>query len=287
MANPNASAELSGILALPAPERFAPLTALARNLTRGEAGADLIAAAAVDLLAQAEGTGRERCDLGEALAALGDPRLRLPDAPDYWVQVDTEDGPIAVGRFPVTNAEWRHFIAEGGYDERKWWSDDGWAWKSACQDLWPTQASAPDAAPYVADNQPVIGVSFWEAEAYARAHGARLPRFDERVYVARGAKKRPYPWGSPFGEGNANTREEALGRPCAVGLFLGDRTPEGVSDLAGNVAEWAEDGVADQRFYAPGAFNQPSMAAWAKAREIAPPDFRTEALGFRLARDLS
>jgi formylglycine-generating enzyme required for sulfatase activity len=157
-------------------------------------------------------------------------------------------------------------------------------------------------APFIVANQPVVGVTFYEAQAYATAHGARLARTDERVWVVRGEERRPYPWGAPFGEGQANTREEALNRPCAVGLFVGDRTPEGVSDLAGNVAEWTDDEEVEYvdydsvedgqeppvrmfRVIHPGAWDQPSMASWAKAIALKAPESRWTALGFRLARD--
>ena len=132
------------------------------------------------------------------------------------------------------------------------------------------------------------------------AANARLPRVDERVWVVRGTERRPYPWGAPFGEGNANTREEVLGRPCAVGLYVRDCTPDGVSDLAGNVGEWTadsrevspeeavgapnDDGKHIEFFIHPGSWNEPSMAAWAKALSMAPPSARWTGLGFRLVR---
>ena len=52
----------------------------------------------------------------------------------------------------------------------------------------------------------------------------------------RGDANRPYPWGQPFGQGNANTNEATLGKPVAIGLFIADCTPDGIYDLAGNVA---------------------------------------------------
>jgi formylglycine-generating enzyme required for sulfatase activity len=147
------------------------------------------------------------------------------------------------------------------------------------------RARAAGSEPFVVPNQPVVGVTWYEADAYARSSGARLPHADERVWVSRGRERRPYPWGSPFGEGNANTREEVLGRPCAVGLYLRDCTPEGVHDLAGNAAEWTADGVGAEKLIHPGAWDQPSMAAWAKALAMVAPDNRWAGLGFRLARD--
>src|SRR3954452_8656300 len=74
-----------------------------------------------------------------------------------------------IGRHPVTNATWMHFCEGGGYVRREWWSREGWAWKEdydithhAC-----AEAGDPDA--------PVVHVSWFEADAFARAHGLRLP----------------------------------------------------------------------------------------------------------------
>ena len=242
------------------------------------------------VLSSGEGTARERLVIGETLGWLGDPRILSPQDPSYWVKVDTDDGPVHLGRFPVTNAEFQQFSDSGGYDDATHWSAEGLGWKARCSDPWPVttrMARSPgsDARWLVVPNQPVVGVTRFEAEAYATSVGARLPRFDERQCAVRGADKRPYPWGSPFGAGNANTQEEALRRPCAVGLYVGDRTPEGVADLAGNVGEWSADWAGHGYWIAPGAWDQPSMASWAKARELQPPDARSASLGFRLVRD--
>jgi formylglycine-generating enzyme required for sulfatase activity len=264
-------------------ERLAALITKA-TAVKGQADGALVREL-VQALELGTGTGRQRLALGEVLGLLGDPRLRRPNEAGYWVTVSSDLGPITIGRFPVTNAEFRAWAENGGYTDRAAWSDDGWAWLQDTSDPWPVHANQPESAPFVVPNQPVVGVTHWEALAYATSVGARLPRRDERVWVVRGQERRPYPWGSPFGEGNANTSEEVLGRPTAVGLFQRDRTPEGVCDLAGNVAEWVADDVGDQRIVHPGSWNQPSMAAWAKAVALYAPDVRRADLGFRLARD--
>ena len=74
-----------------------------------------------------------------------------------------------IARRPVTNATWLHFTEGGGYQRREWWTDEGWAWKedydiTHCQDA---EAGHPDA--------PVCHVSWFEADAFARSRGARLP----------------------------------------------------------------------------------------------------------------
>jgi formylglycine-generating enzyme required for sulfatase activity len=265
-------------------ERLAQLIATARKAIGGPADASLVREL-VQALEKGTGTGRQRLALGEVLGLLGDPRLHRPSEAAYWVTVPGDQGAITIGRFPVTTAEYMEW-AESGYRDRAAWSDEGWTWLQGITDPWLVHARQPESAPFVVPNQPVVGVTYWEAQAYATASGARLPRQDERVWVVRGKERRPYPWGSPFGEGNANTREEVLGRPTAVGLFLRDRTPEGVRDLAGNAAEWLADEVGEQRIVHPGGWDQPSMAAWAKAIALYPPDTRRADLGFRLAMDV-
>jgi formylglycine-generating enzyme required for sulfatase activity len=274
--------DLDTALDLPPAERILALIALA------DAASDpnpKLQEAMVALIEGGAGAGKDRLALGEALGALGDPRLSAPGEDRYWIEVSHDDGPVHVGRYPVTNAEFRTFVSDGGYDRAELWGQDGKLWLDQAKTKWVDMADQADSGPYVVPNQPVVGVTWFEARAYARMFEARLPRFDERLWVTRGADKRPYPWGSPFGEGNANTQEEVIGRPCAVGLFIRDTTPDGVSDLAGNVAEWNEDGVGSQRWIHPGAWDQPSMAAWAKARFLEPADSCWAGLGFRLAKD--
>ena len=101
----------------------------------------------------------------------------------------------------------------------------------------------------------------------------------------RGFEKRVYPWGEPFGQGNANTVEEALKRPTPVGMFLSDCTPEGVYDMAGNVSEWTMNADSGQRVIHPGAWNMSSMASWPKASRLISAAARLDNLGFRLAKD--
>jgi formylglycine-generating enzyme required for sulfatase activity len=276
---------LRALGSLPTEARLDGLVALAADVT-GDDRKQVIGAL-LGVVESTDGDPRRRMLVGEALGRLGDPRLRRPADADYWVTVESDLGSIVIGRFPVTNAEYAQWVDAGGYSDRSAWTDDGLAWLAATTDPWPAHAKDPAFGSFTVPNQPVVGITLHEAMAYATAHGARLPRSDERVWVCRGKEKRPYPWGSPFGEGNANTREEVLGRPCAVGLYPRDRTPDGVCDLAGNVAEWMADDVGGQRLVHPGAWDQPSMAAWAKALALHAAEARWAGLGFRLARDAS
>jgi gamma-glutamyl hercynylcysteine S-oxide synthase len=74
-----------------------------------------------------------------------------------------------IARQPVTNASWLDFSEGGGYARREWWSREGWAWRQE-HDIAPHPAVA-DGDP----RAPVCQVSWFEAEAFARAHDARLP----------------------------------------------------------------------------------------------------------------
>jgi iron(II)-dependent oxidoreductase len=74
-----------------------------------------------------------------------------------------------IGRTPVTNATWLTFTEGGGYVRREWWSDEGWAWKEEYDITHHPGCGTGPAA------HPVQCVSWFEADAFARAHGARLP----------------------------------------------------------------------------------------------------------------
>jgi len=80
-----------------------------------------------------------------------------------------ELGAFQIARRPVSNASWMRFSEGGGYERREWWSDEGWAWKEEYDTTHHPAVAAghPDA--------PVCHVSWFEADAFARAHHARLP----------------------------------------------------------------------------------------------------------------
>jgi len=226
-----------------------------------------------------------RVRVGELLGSLGDPRIHSPEDAEYWVPVTLQSGAVLkVGRYPVSCLEFLQFVGNGSYDDESAWTSDSLGWKRLGRRSWSDLAAV---VPHnlLVSNQPVVGINWYEAMAYAKTVQARLPTVHERLQIARGAEKRPYPWGDPFGHGNANTVEEVVGRPCAVGLFSNDKTPEGVMDLAGNVGEWLQDAVGDQCLIHPGSWKQPSMASWAKARSLEKPTYREDDLGFRLVRD--
>jgi iron(II)-dependent oxidoreductase len=81
-----------------------------------------------------------------------------------------ELAPFAIARTPVTNATWLTFTEGGGYQRREWWSDEGWSWKQ-CYDITRPLGWSDGLEP----DEPVLHVSWFEADACARSHDARLP----------------------------------------------------------------------------------------------------------------
>ena len=74
-----------------------------------------------------------------------------------------------IARHPVSNASWLSFSEGGGYQRREWWSDEGWAWKEEYDITHHPAVAAGDP------QAPACHVSWFEADAFARAHDARLP----------------------------------------------------------------------------------------------------------------
>ena len=85
-----------------------------------------------------------------------------------------------IARQPVSNGDWLGFAEAGGYERREWWSPEGWAW------LREAQVGVDPAIAAGDPRAPACHVSWFEADAFARAKGARLPREPEWEMAAAG-----------------------------------------------------------------------------------------------------
>lgn len=173
--------------------------------------------------------------------ALDNERPAHPvDLPAYWI--DTT---------PVTNGAYQQFLAAGGYDDPAWWHPDGWRHRNEAGLRAPKYWHRADgqwlrkrfgAVEPVPADEPVQHVCWYEADAYARWAGRRLPTEAEWEKAARfdpaSGRSRRYPWGDtePAQE-HANLAGTAL-RAAPAGSYPRGASPLGVRQLIGDVWEW-------------------------------------------------
>jgi formylglycine-generating enzyme required for sulfatase activity len=86
--------------------------------------------------------------------------------------------------------------------------------------------------------QPINCVTWAQADRFCRWAGKRLPSAIEWEYAARGPEARPFPWGSALPADDVCWHRAWNGGTCPIGTHAGDRSPFGMVDMGGNVAEW-------------------------------------------------
>ncbi|MHC4598789.1 MAG: bifunctional serine/threonine-protein kinase/formylglycine-generating enzyme family protein, partial [Planctomycetota bacterium] len=144
---------------------------------------------------------------------------------------------------PVTNAQFRRFVAAGGYGKGECWGE-GWekVEKFVDEGGAPGPKNWHDGYPPAGkERHPVTGISFFEASAFARWAGKRLPVEEEWEKAARGTIGAAFPWGPKFDPKKCNTRESKIRTTTPAGRYRNGASPYGVLDMAGNVLEWTAD----------------------------------------------
>ncbi|MFE3543531.1 ergothioneine biosynthesis protein EgtB [Nocardia sp. NPDC059177] len=226
---------------------------------------------------------------------------------------------FAIDVAPVTNEQYVAFIADGGYDRPELWSERGWAHRQSAglvaPQFWERDGGQWSRVAFgvrtpLRPRQPVVHVCWFEAQAYARWAGKRLPTEAEWEKAARfdpetGASHR-YPWGEETpGAQHANLGQRHL-EPAEVGAYPAGASATGVHQLIGDVWEWCASGFeaypgfrafpyreysevffgGDYRILRGGSFGTDEVACRGTFRNWDHPIRRQIFAGFRLARDL-
>lgn len=245
-----------------------------------------------------------------------DPWALDNERPAHVVHVPT----FAIDRAPITNGQFMTFIADGGYERRELWSERGWQhrldadltapqfWECDSDGTWWRRSFGVRRP--VRTRQPVVHVSWFEADAYARWAGKRLPteaewekaaRFDSETRTSRA-----YPWGDAEPTAaHANLNQRHL-EPADVGAYPVGASAAGVHQLIGDVWEWTSSDFepypgfeafpyaeysevflrGDYKVLRGGSFGTDEVACRGTFRNWDHPIRRQIFSGFRLARDV-
>jgi gamma-glutamyl hercynylcysteine S-oxide synthase len=157
-----------------------------------------------------------------------------------------------IGRTPITNATYLTFVEGGGYRRRPWWRREAWAWKEQYDITHPEGwARGPDGDwrrwtldgwQPIDPDEPVVHISWFEADAIARSMGARLPTEAEWEKAAtwdqESGTARPYPWGDDPPDATVANLDHGLLGPAPAGAYPDGASPYGVLGMLGDVWEW-------------------------------------------------
>src|SRR4051794_31168096 len=211
------------------------------------AGDDLPAPAALVRTSEVPVAGGD-FSMGSAPGRLGGDSWSLDnERPAHRVHVPS----FHIDTVPVTNAAYRAFVEAGGYDDERLWMPEGWAWRCRSGKRSPA-FWVRDGASWLRrrlgrieplpDAEPVQHVCWFEADAYARWAGRRLPTEAEWEKAASwdpttGTKTR-FPWGQDApGAEHANLGQVRY-HPAAAGSFPAGASPSGALQMVGDVWEW-------------------------------------------------
>ena len=238
------------------------------------------------------------------------------ERPAHDVHVDA----FFIDTAPVTNAEYLAFIEAGGYDDPRFWSEVGWAYRVkaglTAPRFWVRDGSGWLRNRFghiepIPPDEPVVHVCFHEAQAYASWAGKRLPTEPEWEKAARfdpaTGRSRRFPWGDEDpGPSHANLGQRHLS-PAPVGAYPEGASLLGVHQLVGDVWEWLDSDFhgypgfeafpyreysevffgGDYKMLRGGSFGTDPVAGRTTFRNWDHPIRRQIFAGFRCARDAS
>jgi sulfatase modifying factor 1 len=198
-----------------------------------------------------------------------------------------------IDKYEVSNAKYKEFVDATGYPVP--YVDAYWAEPYN----WRNKTYPPGKG-----DHPVVLVSWYDAAAYAKWAGKRLPTEAEWEKAARGSDGRAWPWGNTWDVDNCNMRESFINSTVPVHQFEKGKSPYGCFNMAGNAMEWVADWYKDNYYsHTPsknptgpmsGASKVARGGAWdsninlytrTDYRAYLMPTEKKASLGFRCARD--
>ena len=254
-------------LGYPAP-RFKVVDEIARAQSNKRANGDL------------RNHQRSRDELGDALVPGG--AFVVGSTPGKRFVFDNEMSahevevrPFAISRTAVTNAQYAAFVDDGGYERQTLWGDDGCRWRESAGAKHPVywrftegkwwRRNFDEMVP-LEDHLPVLHINWYEADAFCRWAGRRLPTEAEWEMAAsaepaadsRGitAHKRQFPWGDETPTSNrANLDWRNMGCVDVRLLAAGD-SAFGCRQMIGNVWEWTTSDFGPYPGFVPGHYKE-------------------------------
>jgi iron(II)-dependent oxidoreductase len=179
------------------------------------------------------------------LGATGDEPFVFDN--EKWAH-PVEIAPFRIARAPVTNEAFAAFVDAGGYEDPHCWSEAGRRWRAEKNARHPVYwEPAPgsgwrerrfDATRPLSPHRPVIHVSWFEAVAYCRWAGRRLPTEAEWELAASTPEKRRFPWGDAPPSALTANLDGRAGGPVDVGAYPEGDSACGCRQMIGNVWEW-------------------------------------------------
>lgn len=158
-----------------------------------------------------------------------------------------------IDRLMTTNEEYAGFINEDGYTRREFWDEEGWAWReneNITAPLYWSQGESWRVRRMFEENElqpahPVVGISWYEANAYARFAGKRLPTEAEwekaASWDANNNRRRRFAWGDAAPDKSRCNFGSVFWGTTPVGNFPEGQSAYGCMDMTGNAWEWTSD----------------------------------------------
>ncbi|MBI4671018.1 MAG: SUMF1/EgtB/PvdO family nonheme iron enzyme [Chloroflexi bacterium] len=227
----------------------------------------------------ASGDTGEMISIQGSAFTMGDDKGDPDERPAHPVTVED----FAIDRFEVTNALFDAFVQATGYRTENESKGKAQTWRTL---------STPDTG-----GNPVVMVSWADAQAFCAWAGKRLPTEAEWEFAARGADGRVYPWGNEYDPKKFNGKESGIHGTVHVGSYPAGVSAFGLDDMAGNVWEWTADwyqpypGGAASQFFGEkfrvtrgGGWFDTNKQVRTSNRSSADPSAANDDLGFRCAR---